>query len=197
MDLEDAQTSQDIRVIDYDASVEPAGPQKRWVEDVGSVCRRDEDDACVAFESVHLDQQLVERLLAFVMAAAQSGATMPTDGIDFIDEDDARSVLFPLFKEVPDAGGAYPDEHLDEIGARDRKEGHIGFAGDGLGQQSFSGSRRTHQEHTFGNLPAEALELLRVFEELNDLFEFFLGFVHPCHISEGDLFLVGVEEFGL
>ena len=42
-------------------------------------------------EAVHLDQDLVERLLALVVAAAQAGAALAADGVDLVDEDDARA----------------------------------------------------------------------------------------------------------
>ena len=42
-------------------------------------------------EAVHLDEQLVERLLALVVAAAEPGAAMTADGVDLVDEDDRRA----------------------------------------------------------------------------------------------------------
>jgi hypothetical protein len=44
----------------------------------------------VGFEAVHLDQELVEGLLALVVAAAEARAAMTAHGIDLVDEDDAR-----------------------------------------------------------------------------------------------------------
>ena len=41
-------------------------------------------------------QQLVERLLALVVAAANAGAAGAAHGINLIDEDDARGVLLGL-----------------------------------------------------------------------------------------------------
>ena len=37
-------------------------------------------------KAVHLAEDLVERLLAFVGAAADAGAAHPADGVDFVDE---------------------------------------------------------------------------------------------------------------
>ena len=37
-----------------------------------------------------------------------------------------------------------------------------------------------------GNAPAEALELLRVLEEIDHLLEFLLGLVHAGHVVKGD-----------
>src|ERR1700687_4930246 len=44
------------------------------IEHVGPVGGGDQDDAFVRLEAVHLDEELVERLLALVVAAAEAGA---------------------------------------------------------------------------------------------------------------------------
>src|SRR3712207_7646051 len=59
-------------------------------EDVRPVGRGDQDDAALGVEAVHLDQQLVERLLTLVVTAAHAGAAVPADGVDLVDEDDRR-----------------------------------------------------------------------------------------------------------
>ncbi len=57
-----------------DLAVEAARAQQRGVEDVGAVGGAHHDDAGVAAEAVHVDQQLVERLLALVVALPDAGA---------------------------------------------------------------------------------------------------------------------------
>ena len=74
------------------------GPQERGIEHVRPVRGGDEDDAFVRLEAVHLDQELVQRLLALVVTAAEAGTTMATDGVDLVDEDDAGRVLLPLLE---------------------------------------------------------------------------------------------------
>src|SRR3546814_14943934 len=85
---------------DDDLTVETARTEEGGVEHVGGVGRRDDDDAFVGFEAVHLDEQLVERLLALVVAVAEPGAAMAADRVDFVDEDDARRVALGLFEHV-------------------------------------------------------------------------------------------------
>ena len=147
MDPENALAALHVRTVDDDAAVEAAGTQQRRVEDVGTVGRGDQDDAFVALEAVHLDEQLVQRLLALVVAAAQAGATMTADGVDLVDEDDAGRVLLALLEQVADAAGADADEHLDEVRAADREKRDVGFAGHGAGEQRLAGARRAHQQH--------------------------------------------------
>src|SRR4030065_608536 len=55
-------------------------------------------------EPVHLDQELVQRLLALVVASAQARAALAADRVDFVDEDDARRMLFRLLEHVAHGG---------------------------------------------------------------------------------------------
>src|SRR5204863_7777127 len=98
MDLENAFAAAKIRRVDNDLPIETAWTQQRRIEYVGTVRGGDEDHAVIRFEAVHLDKQLIERLLALVMTAAKSGATVAADGVDFVDEDDARRMRFALLK---------------------------------------------------------------------------------------------------
>src|SRR5262249_57588576 len=119
----------------------------------------------------HLDEQLVERLLALVVAAAEPGAAVAPDGVDLVDEDDARGVLLAVEEEVAHGRRADADEHLDEVRARDREEGHAGLARDRAREQGLAGAGRADEQHALRNASAEARELLRVAQEGDDLFE--------------------------
>ena len=160
--LEDLVPALQVRAVDRDLAVEAAGAQQRGVEDVGPVGGRDQDDAALDVEAVHLDQQLVEGLLALVVAATHAGATVPADGVDLVDEHDGGGVGLGLLEQVAHPGGADTDEHLDEVRAGDRVERHPGLAGDGAGQQGLAGSGRAVQQHALGDLRADRLELRRV-----------------------------------
>src|SRR5262249_34329953 len=141
---------------------------ERRIQNIGTVSSRDQDHAFVRLEAVHLDEQLVERLLALVVSTAESRATVPADRIDLVDEDDAGGVLFPLLEEIADARGTDADEHFDEIGTADREERNVGFTGDRTSQQRLAGSRRAHQQHALRDSSTELLKLLGLFEELDD-----------------------------
>jgi len=82
--------------------VEAAGPEQGRVEHVGTVGGRHQDDALVGLEAVHLDQELVQRLLALVVAAADPGAAVPSNRVHLVDKDDAGRVLLALHEKVPD-----------------------------------------------------------------------------------------------
>ena len=49
---------------------------------------------------------------------------------------------------------------------------------------------RPDEQHTLGNAAAEFLEFLRIFQELNDFLEFFLGFVGTRDVLKGGFLLL-------
>ena len=100
MHLEDLLATADVGQRHHHLAVEAARAQQSRVEDVGAVGRGDHDHALVALEAVHLDQELVECLLALVVTAAETGAAMTADRIDLVDENDARRVLLGLLEHV-------------------------------------------------------------------------------------------------
>ena len=196
VDLEDLLAALAVRAIDDDLAVEAARPQKRGVEDVGPVGGGDQDDVVLHLEAVHLDEQLVERLLALVVAAAHAGTAVAADGVDLVHEDDAGRVLLGLLEEVAHAGGADADEHLDEVGPGDREERHAGLAGDRAREQRLTGARRAVEQHALRDAGAQRLELLRILEELLDLVELLHRLIGAGHVAEGDLRRVDRHPLG-
>ena len=186
MNLEDLLAADDVRIRHHDLTVEAAGTQQRGIEHVGAVGRGDQDHAFIGLEAVHLDQQLVQRLLALVIAAAEAGAAMTADRVDFVDEDDAGRVLLGLLEHVAHAAGADADEHFDEVRTRDGEERHVGFARDRARDQRLAGAGRADQQHAARNPSAEPLEFAGVAQEFDDLLQILLGFVDAGDVLEGD-----------
>ena len=182
MDLQDFLAPQDIRIWHDDLPIETARTQQRGVKHVRTVRGGDEDDPLVRLEPVHLDEKLVQRLLALVIAATETSAAMPADRVDFVDEDDARRILFGLLEHVPDAARADPHEHFYEVRPGDREERHARLAGDGSCQKRFACAGRADEQDATGNAASEPLEFLRIAEKLHDLLQILL-----CLIDAGDI----------
>ena len=162
MDLEDRLASVEVGRVDDDLTIESPGAEQSAIEHVGPVGRGQQDHARVGLEAVHLDQQLVERLLALVVDRAEMDAPLSADGVELVDEDEARGLGLGLLEQVADARGADADEHLDEIAAAQREERHLGLAGHGPRQQRLAGSGRPEQQNALGDLGAERRVALRV-----------------------------------
>ena len=184
--LQDLLAAADVGQRHDDLAVEAARAQQRRIEHVGTVGRGDDDHAHRRLEAVHLDQQLVQRLLALVVAAAEAGAALAADRVDLVDEHDARRVLLRLLEHVAHARRADADEHLDEVGARDREERHLRFARDGAREQRLAGAGRADHQHAARDAPAELLELGRIAQEVDQLGDFFLRLLAARDVGEGD-----------
>ena len=197
VDLEDLQAALLGRPVDGDVAVEPAGAEEGGVEDVGPVGGGQDDHALVGGEAVHLGEDLVERLLALVMPPSEPRAPDSADGVDLVDEQDAGAVLLGRLEHVADPAGPDPDEHLDELGARDREERDGGLPRDRAGQERLAGARRAVEQDPLGDAPAEPLELLGALEELDDLLELALGVLQARDLLEGGPLLGLVVPLGL
>ena len=185
VDVEDRAPGGGLRQIDDDAPVEPPRPQQRRVEHVRTVGRGHHDREVFALEAVQLREQLVERLLALVVATAEPGAARAADRVDLVDEHDRRRVLLGLLEQLADAGRADTDEHLDELRRGDRIERHAGLAGDRPREQGLAGARRTDEQHAARDLRTELAKPIRLLEELDDLLEIALGRGEPGDVLEG------------
>ena len=89
--------------------------QQSCIKNIGAVGSSHHNHACVGFKSVHLNEHLVQCLLALVIAAAQSSATLATYGINLINKDDARRVFLGVFKHIAHTRRAHAHKHFYKI----------------------------------------------------------------------------------
>ena len=83
-------------------------------------------------------------------------STIASNGIDFVNEDDAGAVALGLFKEVTHAACAYTHKHFDELGAGNAKEGDTGLTRNGLRHQGLACAGRANQQDALGGAPPKA-----------------------------------------
>ena len=136
---------------------------------------------------------MIQRLLALVIDRADVNTALAADGVEFVDENDARRLDFCLLEQIAHPRSADADEHLDEIAAADREERHMRFAGDGAREQRFAGTRWADEQNPFGDFRAEGLVAFRVFEKIHDLLQFIFRFIATGNIAEGD-FDGGIDD---
>ena len=198
VDAENLLPSPHIRCAHGHVTIEPAGPQQRRIQNVGTVGRGNHDDAGVRREAVHLDEELVQRLLA-LLVAQRIAAAAAADGVELVDEDDARLVTPRVLEQLADARCADAGVHLDEIRAAREQERHLRFAGNGPGQQRLARAWRADEQHPFRDPSADRLEAAGVAQEIDELFHFFLGFVDARHVLErhGHRFRIGLAHLAL
>ena len=178
-------------------AVETTGSGQGRIKGFGTVGGGQNDDAGVALEAVHLGEQLVQRLLALVVAAVLAAAALLADGVDLVDEHDAGGFLLGLLEQVAHLGRAHAHEHLHKLAAGDGEEGHLGLARDGLGQERLARARRAYEQRALGQGGADALVLVGVVEEVHDLPQGVLGLVLSGHVGKGLAGLALDVDFGV
>ena len=197
MHAENAFASTQVGRINDDLPVEPARAQQCRIEHVGAIGRGDQDHAIVGLEAVHLDKQLIEGLLAFVVSTAHARTAMATDGVNFVDENDAWRVRLALLEEIAHTRCANADEHFHEVGTGHAEKRTTSLTCDGLGQQRLAGTWRTDEQRALWQTSAKLGEFLRVFQELDDFLELDLGFVGARDVGEGDFWRIPAQQLGL
>ena len=119
---------------------------------------------------------------------------MAADGVDFVDENNARRVRLALLEQIAHARRTDTDEHFHEVGTRHREERTSRFAGHGLGEQRFTRARRTDQQCTLRQATTELGVLLRVLQKLDDLLQFNLRFISTGDVGKGDLGCITAQQ---
>ena len=122
---------------------------------------------CRCGESVHQAEQLRHDPLLHV---ADRPIAARGDGVDLVEEDDARRLLRRLVEDLPQVGFALAVELVDDLRAVDGEEVGLGFMGHGPGDQRLAAARRPQQQHALGRFDAQPLEQFGISQrQLDDL----------------------------
>src|SRR5690554_4701788 len=186
--------TQDIRQANHHLAVKTTRAQQCRVQYVRAVGGGNHDNAFVTFKAVHFNQQLVQRLLTLIVTTTHASATVATNSIDLVDEDDAGALFLGLLEHVANPGGTHAHKHFHEVGTGDGEERHLGFTGNGLGEQGFTSTWRANHQDTLGNPATQSLELARITQEVHQLFDIFLGFVDTGDITKGGFDLIFTQQ---
>ena len=187
MHHQDAATALEVWRVDPYLTVKSTGTQQCRIQHIRTVRCSDQNHVRVRVEPVHLNEQLVQRLFAFVVTAAETNTALATNRVDLVDEDNRGRILLGLFEQVTHTTRTDTDEHLNEVRARNRVERHSGLAGNSLCEQGLTGSRRSVQQHTLRDAGTNLLELRGFLQELLNFSEFLERLIGSGDISEGNL----------
>ncbi len=100
MDLEDSLSPEDVRTIYHHRPIEASRTQQCRIESLRPIGRGHQDHATVGVKAIHLDEELVERLFAFVVPADHRAGSRLAQRIEFVHEDDARGLRRRRGEEV-------------------------------------------------------------------------------------------------
>ncbi len=121
----------------------------------------------VGFKTVHLNQHLVEGLLALIIATTQTGTALAADGIDFVDEDDAGAFFLAFSNMSRTRAAPTPTNISTKSEPEMLKNGTLASPAMDFANSGLARTRWANQQQTTGNTAAQLVELARVFEEVH------------------------------
>ena len=187
MHLQDVDTTLKIWKLDRYTTVETARTKQCRIQGIRLVRRCQDDDGLRAVEAVHLRQELVQGLLTLIIATHRTVATLLTDGIDLIDEDDTWRLFLRLLEQVTYLRRTHTDEHLDELGAGDGEERNVRLTGYSLRKQGLTGSRRADEQRALRDMCTDLCILIRLLQVVDHLRQKLLRFILTGDVLKGHL----------
>src|SRR5207244_11477170 len=159
VNLKDLLAAHSVRAADFDLTFEPTRPAERRINRLIAVRRADHDDLSATREAVHQGEELRDDA-PFDLA----GYFLPLrrNRVEFIDEQDAGSVLLGLLELLAEALLALSVVLRHDLGALNRIEICAGFVGDRLRDECFAGAGLVFQDESFWLFYPEAFGQLHV-----------------------------------
>ena len=114
MYCQDSLTTGTIRERDGNLTIKATWTQQSLIKNVNPICSCHDHDRLTRIEPIQFYQELVERLVAFVIASYTHRA-FAANGIKFIQEDDTGGSLTRLCKKIAHSTGSNTHEHLNKF----------------------------------------------------------------------------------
>ena len=97
-------------------------------------------------EAVHFNEKLVKCLLSLVVTATETCATVSTNCVDFVNEDNGCRRLSCRIEKVTNTGRTNTYVHFNEVRARNREEGNARFTCHGFSKKCLTRTGRAHEQ---------------------------------------------------
>ncbi|KAI6757217.1 hypothetical protein HG531_003042 [Fusarium graminearum] len=150
---------------------------------LGSVGGTNNENVLLGSHTVHLCEKLVDNTVGSTAGVTHGTTTGLGNGVKLVKEDNTRSSGTGLVKDVSDVALRLTKPHAEEFRSLDGDEVGSTLVGDGLGQHSFTSTRRTKEQHTSGRRHAELEVLLGVIDRVLDvLLEILLDLLETTNI---------------
>src|SRR5208283_4454673 len=112
MNTQNSFSAPNVGFVDCNVPVETTRPQQCRIEYFGTVCRGHYDYSSPWIETVHLNQELVQCLLPFVMTSYRIQAARLSQRIQLVHKYDAGSVVLGLAEKIANPRRAHTNKHL-------------------------------------------------------------------------------------
>mmetsp|Transcript_17568 Transcript_17568/g.38393 ORF Transcript_17568/g.38393 Transcript_17568/m.38393 type:complete len:267 (-) Transcript_17568:908-1708(-) len=147
VDAENLETTIFVWYTDIDFAIKATESTQCWVDSIGTVGTTNDNDRRTLFKSVHQGQHLTDNT-TFNFSIGLF--TLGGNGIDFINENDCRGILFCFLKGLSKIRLGFTGHFRHNFGSVDEKEKGTCFIGDRTGNKSLSTSGWSIQQNSTG-----------------------------------------------
>ena len=119
-------------------SVKSSRSKQSRIQNIRAVGCCQNNNIGLAIKAIHFHQNLVQSLLAFIMTATHTRATLTTHGINLINKDNAWSIFLSLRKQISHSTSTNTNKHFHKFRTGDREEWHASLTGNSTSQHSLA-----------------------------------------------------------
>ena len=159
MNFDDFPTTFPVGDGNGDFPVKPAWPTQCRVHRIRQVSRGNYNHFAAPFQSVHQSQKLSYNPLFNI---ANHFVAARGNGINFVQENDARTLGAGFIEEFAQMGLALPVKLMHHLGPTDREKIRVCFLGDDPGDKRLAGTGGAAQQYSFWRIYPQALKDLGV-----------------------------------
>src|SRR4030042_6196868 len=96
-------------------TIKTTGAKQGRIEHIWAVGSCQDDHLMGYVEAIHLNQELIKRLLTLVVDVADACTTSAANGIQLVNENNGWGSGFRLFEQGAYTAGTYTNEHLNKF----------------------------------------------------------------------------------
>ena len=121
-------------------------------------------------------------MLALVVTTVDVHTASTPDGVNLVDEDNARRILLRIFKEVTHPRRANAYKHLYKVRTGNAEKRYLCLARYRFSEVRFTRSGWPHHQDAVRDACAQGVKLAGIFEKLHHFEEVIFSLFNACHI---------------
>lgn len=158
-----------IRQTKLDAPVETTRSEQGRIQRIGSVGGHQHLDITSWVETIKLVDELKHRSLHLVITSGTVVKSSTSNGIDLIEEDDARLLRPRHLEKLSNHPRALSYVFLDQLRTNDSNEGGVCAVSNSTGAQCLSRSRRSVEKDTLRRVDTQIDKLLGLYVRIGQI----------------------------
>lgn len=127
-----------IRQINLNKPIKSSRTGESWIQDIFLVSSSKDNHIWIRLKTIHLDKQLIQCVISFVIASTKASRSFLPDCIDLVNEDNGWGCFSGLCEQIAHPLSTNSYIHFDELTTAYGEKGYITFTGTCFSNHSLS-----------------------------------------------------------